>query len=98
MHGVFVAHGPAIAPGVALQGARLVDVTPTALHLMGLAVPGELDGQVLRTALRPEWQAAHPAQVTVPGFRTQPSDLADVYSPEEEAAIEDTLRALGYLD
>jgi predicted AlkP superfamily phosphohydrolase/phosphomutase len=98
MHGIFVAHGPAIAPGVALQGARLVDVTPTALHLMGLAVPGELDGRVLLAALRPEWQAAHAAQVTVPQFRAQPSDLADVYSPEEEAAIEDTLRALGYLD
>ena len=98
MEGIFVARGPAIAPGVTVHGARLVDVTPTALHLMGLATPTELDGEVLATALRPECQAPHSVHAVTPEVKAQPVGPAEVYSPEEEAKIEDTLRALGYLD
>jgi hypothetical protein len=98
MHGIFVASGSAIAQGVTLQGARLVNVTPTALHLLGLGVPDEMDGRVLVEALRSDWSASHPIQTTVEGPRTQLPELAEVYSQEEAAKVEDALRALGYLD
>lgn len=98
MHGILVAHGSAITSGVTLQNAQLADVTPTALHLMGLPVPVGMDGQVLVKALRPDWLAVHPVQTTVENLREAPSDLDNVYSPEEMARVEGALRELGYLE
>ena len=44
--GIILALGPGIEAGE-LTGARIVDVAPTALHAMGLAVPDDMDGRVL---------------------------------------------------
>ena len=44
---IFVAWGPPIRPGVALAGARVIDLAPTVLHLLGGAVPPELGGRIL---------------------------------------------------
>lgn len=53
MNGIFIGWGPEIAAG-RIAGARIIDVAPTVLHLMGLMVPDDLDGRVLTEALRPE--------------------------------------------
>jgi len=45
--GMFIAHGPDIRKGVQIQGARLIDIAPTVLHVMGVPVPGDMDGVVL---------------------------------------------------
>jgi len=90
-HGVFVAWGAGVQPGPAVEGARILDLAPTILHLMGLPVPDDMDGRVLTEALsasRPvEYQASSPA--------SQEAD--SILSPEETAEVEARLRALGYL-
>jgi predicted AlkP superfamily phosphohydrolase/phosphomutase len=90
-HGVFVAWGAGVQPGLAVEGARILDLAPTILHLMGLPVPDDMDGRVLTEALsvsRPvEYQASSPA--------SQEAD--SILSPEETAEVEARLRALGYL-
>lgn len=55
-HGVIILSGPGIARGTGeapkeVLGATLLDVAPTALALLGLAVGGDMDGRVLVEAL-----------------------------------------------
>jgi len=45
--GVLLVAGQGIKPGVELDNARLIDVAPTILHLLGEAVPAGMEGRVL---------------------------------------------------
>jgi tetratricopeptide (TPR) repeat protein len=47
-HGVFAARGPGIKAGGAVQGATLLDITPTVLSLLGLPVARDMPGRCLR--------------------------------------------------
>jgi len=48
--GLVILAGPGVKPGVSLEGASILDLTPTILHAMGTAVPQDLDGRVLSEA------------------------------------------------
>jgi tetratricopeptide (TPR) repeat protein len=50
-HGVLVLHGPGIRAGATVQTPNLLDVTPTALALLGLPMGRDMDGRVLAEAL-----------------------------------------------
>ena len=88
--GVILALGPGIAAGE-LTGARIVDVAPTALHAMGLAVPDDMDGRVL-TELFSDGR-----EVRTEAGRDRDAEEEVVYTEEEEAAIEQSLKNLGYI-
>ena len=45
--GILVARGPTIRRGVEIRGANLLDIAPTVLHLAGVPVPGDFDGEPL---------------------------------------------------
>jgi hypothetical protein len=45
--------GPEIAPGTSIPRGSVLDVTPTALALLGLPVARDMDGKVLSAALAP---------------------------------------------
>ncbi len=45
--GVLIAHGPGIAAGKKVSGARIIDLAPTILHTFGVAAPADMDGTVL---------------------------------------------------
>lgn len=47
LNGVLLAAGAGIARGRRIEGARLVDLCPTILHLLGVAPPEGMDGRVL---------------------------------------------------
>ena len=49
--GLLILNGPGIAPGVKLQRASVLDVTPTLLYLMGLPLGRDMDGTLLTEAL-----------------------------------------------
>ncbi|MEE8389258.1 MAG: alkaline phosphatase family protein [Anaerolineae bacterium] len=91
MHGILIASGPEIRTGEIVEGARILDLAPTILHLMGLPVPDDMDGRVLTQALT----SSRPVE-----FR--PANLTDTgvqagLSEEETTEVEERLRALGYL-
>ncbi len=48
--GMFTINGPGIRAGETIYGASVLDVVPTLLHLFGLPVGRDMDGQVLSTA------------------------------------------------
>ncbi len=47
MDGIFMAYGPDIEPGINLKSAKIFDIAPTILHMMGVPVPADMDGRVL---------------------------------------------------
>lgn len=46
-NGIFLAHGPDVRKGTEIEDARIIDVAPTILHMMGIRVPEDMDGKVL---------------------------------------------------
>jgi predicted AlkP superfamily phosphohydrolase/phosphomutase len=95
--GIFSVRGPGIKSGVTLEGACLRDIAPTAMHLMGQPVPGDMDGKVLDQIFTQEFLDTHPI---VQGHSEGPMDDAGEqasYTPEEMKRLEETLRKLGYL-
>lgn len=94
MNGLFAAFGKPIQPGTWIEGARIVDVAPTALHLAGLPIPEDMDGRVLAEALRPEYAAE--AVHRGPAARRVDQGTAEFLSGEDEAVVQERLRGLGY--
>ena len=92
--GILFGLGPDVQPGK-ITGAKIEDTTPTALYLMGEAIPDKLDGQIIPGFVCPESLMAVP-----PRYGDSESEIspdAREYSPEEERSVEERLRALGYL-
>jgi arylsulfatase A-like enzyme len=96
MNGIFVACGPDIAKGQALDNPNIVDVAPTLLHLLGLPVPAHMDGQVLRQAFA---EGSRAANVDVTYEQTNGSHHSETagYTAEQEEKVKERLRQLGYL-
>ena len=68
-----------------------MDLAPTILHLMRLPVLANMDGQVLTDMV----SGSRPVERTAPSAPSP--DAYGSLSAEEEAEVEDRLRALGYL-
>jgi predicted AlkP superfamily phosphohydrolase/phosphomutase len=93
--GVLILAGGGVKPGTQLHGANILDLTPTILHGMGVAVPEELDGRVLSEAFGPESPLARPvaySQDSVYKEETQEPDLSD----DELEEVQEKLRGWGY--
>jgi predicted AlkP superfamily phosphohydrolase/phosphomutase len=98
--GILIAAGPGIRQSAARSRAEIADVAPTALHLLGLPVPAEMDGRVLEEITAPEWLAARPPQRELLAARiaTQAPSGTASYSADEQRLVERRLDDLGYLE
>jgi len=96
MDGILAIVGPEVRSGARLDGVRIEDVAPTALHLMGMPVPEEMDGQVLTEALRPEFVDRRAIRRTREPERER-SETDPGYSDQQEGEIIDRLKGLGYI-
>jgi len=100
MNGIFLAYGAAVRAGVEIQGAALVDLAPTILHLMGEEVPVHMDGRVLTEVLRddvtPIARKRSPS-TTATDYNGVGSPPSDVLSAEEQKVLAERLRSLGYV-
>ena len=95
MDGVFMAMGPQFQKGRQVSNARLVDLPPTILHLLDVAVPTVMDGTVLEQCLDPNYVSGHPVKTN-----EWTGELAAArfrYSETEEEEIKDRLEGMGYL-
>jgi predicted AlkP superfamily phosphohydrolase/phosphomutase len=50
--GLFMAYGPDIEQAGKIQNVSILDLAPTILHLMGLEIPSDMDGGVLKEIFR----------------------------------------------
>ncbi|HET7292319.1 MAG TPA: alkaline phosphatase family protein [Vicinamibacteria bacterium] len=62
IEGVLIAAGGPIRSGATPAKASLLDVAPTVLAILGLPVPGDMEGRVLDELLEPAFLAAHPVR------------------------------------
>ena len=95
-HGIFIAHGNRIKSGHPLKGVDILDLAPTILHLLGLPVPSEMDGQVIEGCLvggkiqgeirkEMDWSVKNSIHVQ------------ETYTEEEEEEIRKRLKGMGYI-
>jgi predicted AlkP superfamily phosphohydrolase/phosphomutase len=93
LNGVFLAYGPAVQPGVVVEDARIVDLAPTILHIMGVPIPEHMDGRVLHEILPEAFQPAQPPAAHYE-WHGPASDDGEGLTQEEQQA---RLRSLGYV-
>jgi predicted AlkP superfamily phosphohydrolase/phosphomutase len=97
MDGIILAQGPHIRRNGRIEGAGIIDVAPTVLYVLGMAIPSDMDGNTL-TGL---FEDAYTEQTTA--SYTDERKVEDVatddygYSEEEEESVRLKLEALGYL-
>jgi predicted AlkP superfamily phosphohydrolase/phosphomutase len=94
MHGIFMAHGPDVAPGK-IGGARIIDLAPTLLYNIGLPVPESMDGVVLKEIFREDMLRLRPVRYAK--WEGAESGNGHDVETEENEQMKDKLRSLGYL-
>jgi predicted AlkP superfamily phosphohydrolase/phosphomutase len=96
--GIFVFSGQDFNIGPTDNTGHIMDVPATLLHLYGIPIPEDYDGQVLTKLMKPEIGQRpinyQPGDAVLTFFET--SD--DSYSAEESEELVSHLRSLGYLD
>ena len=94
--GILYAYGPGVRRGVRLPRLSIMDLAPTVLWLRGLPVPADMDGRVLTELFEPDFVAGHPVQRGAATGAVTPAAAAEL-SAEDEEALADRLRGLGYI-
>jgi hypothetical protein len=105
-NGILLAHGTGVRAGVEVAGARIIDLAPTILHLLGVPVPAEMDGRILHELLTDTAAASAPGAPSFLAAFPQPqlgngvahADDATGYSLEDEETVAERLKALGYVE
>jgi predicted AlkP superfamily phosphohydrolase/phosphomutase len=91
--GILVAAGPDVKAGAAVDAPGLVDLAPTVLHLLGEAVPPDMDGRVLAELEAAPSPVRQGTAAAVYDERAPGNEL----SAAEATEVEEQLRQLGYL-
>ncbi|MCS7102910.1 MAG: alkaline phosphatase family protein [Candidatus Korarchaeum sp.] len=47
-HGIFLIRGPEIKSNYRVKNAKIYDILPTILHILGIPIPRDIDGRILR--------------------------------------------------
>lgn len=95
MDGTLLMRGPGVRAKTQLGAARLIDLLPTILYLMDVPLLHDFDGTVLEEALTE--QALASRSIRYADGESKSFEAQDVYTDEENEAINERLRALGYL-
>jgi len=98
LNGAFLALGPHFKRGMRLSDAAIVDILPTVLHVLGMEIPGSIDGRVLTDALTEEYLRGNPVKTAEEEAEAGEQPLGDGYSDSEREQIEERLKGLGYLE
>jgi predicted AlkP superfamily phosphohydrolase/phosphomutase len=98
LNGILIASGKPFRRGVQITGARIIDVAPTVLHLMGQGIPQSMDGRVLVDALDGHYVQEHPVQFARSDGDSSTANTSSPYSTDEAALVEERLKALGYIE
>jgi len=97
--GVVIMWGGPIKPGMKIEGASVLDITPTALYLLGMPLARDMDGKILMEAVSEDFLDSHPVRFvetyeqTAAGATVTP--VGPVSGVDEEMLAR--LSALGYI-
>ncbi|MCF6158422.1 MAG: hypothetical protein E3K32_07585 [wastewater metagenome] len=93
--GIFILKGPGIKANSTIHGAKIIDVAPTILNILGIPVPDDMDGRVLSEVFTKEYLENHPVTHSS-ASKVEVKRGEGVLSNEESEKISKTLRDLGY--
>jgi hypothetical protein len=97
MDGILICHGPGIVrEGARVEDARIEDLAPTILYLMGQPIPPEMDGRVLLDLFTPEFRHAHTV-ISADDDDGDTDSPDSTYTQDDEALLTEMLRGLGYV-
>lgn len=92
VEGVLALGGPNVRRGQRVR-ANIVDITPTALAALGLRVPIDMEGRVVKEAFTTDPIVEHE-----PPIRKALEEHGEVYSEADRRVLEKRLSELGYLE
>jgi len=97
-NGIFIASGKPLRKDFRLQGAEIIDVSPTILYLMGESIPEDMDGKVLEDAFAEDYLRNNPIK-----HKRERGEKPEIkgqlkYSDKEEKIVKERLKGLGYLE
>jgi predicted AlkP superfamily phosphohydrolase/phosphomutase len=93
-YGILATWGPAVRPGSSVPALGMADIAPAVLYLAGVPLPEGLEGRLADglwdTGVKPQTGGTGDAGPV-------PTASASPYSEQEQAAVEQRLRDLGYM-
>ena len=93
-----MAAGPGIREGASVAELSIVDVAPLLLHQLGVPVPDDMAGTVPEEIFEPGELQRRPVTIA-PATPWSSGPVTDIQlEPEEQAAVMERLRALGYVE
>jgi tetratricopeptide (TPR) repeat protein len=95
--GAIALYGNGVRRGAKLEDARVLDITPTVLAIMGLPAAEDMPGRVLEEAFDPEWLARVKPAGRIESYGERSSNGTVVRRKDEEEAMLERLQALGYV-
>ena len=97
-NGIFIARGEDINPQKQVDALSILDVTPILLHLLGLAVPKDLEGKVPPEIIAESSLKSFPFKYQGKTKALDTSSNKKEVSAEEKNALMEQLKLLGYMD
>jgi predicted AlkP superfamily phosphohydrolase/phosphomutase len=94
--GILFGKGIPLRSGITIEGAKILDLFPTILYLMGIKIPQDTDGRVLEEIISPNFLATNPVEFSKAFL--PPKDSAPLSTAEEEEDYLKKLKQLGYID
>jgi predicted AlkP superfamily phosphohydrolase/phosphomutase len=96
--GILIVSGKGIKNGFDIKEANLVDIAPTALYLLNMPIPVDMDGNVVTSMFKEDWMKAHPIRHTESEPKDSSPETKTELSREEMETVKKRLQSLGYLD
>lgn len=96
-NGIICLKGLGIKKGFKLTDAKIIDIVPTILYLMGYPLVRDFDGTVLVDAIEESFLKSNPVRYTEAYKIGIPSENGKTFSEENSRDIKDKLENLGYL-
>ena len=96
LKGIFIAKGPSIKNRASLAGARIIDLAPTILYLLGEPILGDMDGRIIEEIIQDDLLVTHP--IRVDSVDMDEAVGPSSYGEDEEQYIREKLRGLGYIE
>ena len=93
--GVLILSGAGVKADAQLEGANIMDLTPTILHALGVEVPQDMDGRVLSEAFGASSPLARPVAHSLANVYKD-GDSAPDLSDDEMEEVQEKLRGWGY--
>lgn len=98
LNGIFAIKGRGVKQGIEINNARIIDLAPTILYLLGLPIPTDMDGRVLKEVFEEEHIERKPVQFEKTAAESYTELEHDVYTEKESDEIAKRLKGLGYIE